>query len=560
MNFLRFGIACLIAFSLSSASSAADPLDLIHKDASMVVRLQAPANTVKDVAAFIDKIQPGFGAIVQGQASGLGMAIENPTLAGVDMNRDWYVMLFASKQAPPVPVMVIPAADVDEFTAALGNRMAVATKDDYVVYSPDSTVLEAVKSGFDSASASLSTVQSEGLLQDFQKGHLALLINSPALQTTFATELADAERMMELGLDELGREITQSGQPFPVEAMKAFYGSLGEWLIQAARDSTGAVIRLEASEVELRFDDRFVFKPSSATQKSLAKHPISPLELLSKLPADLQWYIAASADLDSVMDISKDMMNAFLTDEEAQKQFDKAFQAMKETRFQSLAGGFDLSASRKAALRYVGVIDADPTATLREAFAAMGESQEYQIAGITQKISYRKNAESVAGREVDLYEFTQTIPPEMDPMGIQSAINNRLYGGNVISQRLVFDPTRMYQVLGGTPQDLEELLSATQSTDSKLLEARKRLYAEANFVSITDVPNLLVQIATLVTEAPGLPIPISSEQLSELKVKTTYAGSCLSLADGEVNGRLNLPVEMFQEIVKAVFTIQQSLN
>ncbi len=63
---------------------------------------------MKDLAAFIDKVQPGFGAIVQGQASTLGLAINNPTLAGVDMTRDWYIMVFASAKPPLQPVLLIP--------------------------------------------------------------------------------------------------------------------------------------------------------------------------------------------------------------------------------------------------------------------------------------------------------------------------------------------------------------------------------------------------------------------------------------------------------------------
>ncbi|MCP4175732.1 MAG: hypothetical protein GY758_33720 [Fuerstiella sp.] len=57
---------------------------LIPGDAAVVVRLQAPDQTIEDLAEFVDKVQPGAGAVVRVQAASIGMAISNRTLAGVD--------------------------------------------------------------------------------------------------------------------------------------------------------------------------------------------------------------------------------------------------------------------------------------------------------------------------------------------------------------------------------------------------------------------------------------------------------------------------------------------
>ncbi len=48
---------------------------------------------------------------------------------------------------------------------------------------------------------------------------------------------------------------------------------------------------------------------------------------------------------------------------------------------------------------------------------------KYEVAGITQSMKYTRNAESVGGKAVDLYEFKQKIPPEMDPTGMQKTVN-----------------------------------------------------------------------------------------------------------------------------------------
>lgn len=558
MNLSRYFL--LLTVLSGSAAFAADPIDLLHKDAAAIIRIQAPETTVKDVAAFIDKIQPGFGAVVQGQAGGLGMVIKNPTLAGVDMTRDWYVMLFASAANPPQPVLLIPATDVEAFKAALGTRHAVAISGDWIAYSQIPELLEAVQAGFDSPSDSIRAIQSEGLLADLQKGHVSVLLNSPSLQATFSDELANAEQQLEKGLQVMANQIAQSGQNIPTEAITGFYGAIGNWMIQAARDSTGGVIRIEINDVELRIEERFTFKEGSQTRKSIGVHPVRPLTQLTQLPEGLAYYIAASFRMNDLLDWSKELMAEFVTDEATQEKFNIALAAMDKSEFGVYAGAFELATSREAALRYMGAMEVKPTAPLRDAFEAMGTGSKYEIAGITQSLSYKRNAETISGEEVDLYEFEQTIPPEMDPLGLQTAMNNRLYGGNVISQRLVYEDDRMLQVLGGNSDDMKQLIESQEWTDATLLDARKRLYPEANMVALADIPRFLLSTATLAAESPALPIPISADQLGQLIIQPTYAGSCFSLADGEVTGRANFPVDMFREVTQAVFIIQGMMN
>lgn len=558
MKLSRYCLA--LTFLCGVTASAADPIDLLHKDAAVVVRLQAPATTVKDLAAFIDQIQPGFGAVVQGQAGNLGPAINNPTLAGVDMSRDWYVMLFASAQAAPEPVMLIPTTDTQAFKDALGSRFAIAVKDDWIAYSPESSLLEAVKKGFDSPSDSLTAVQPDSLLQDFSKGHLTVLINSPALQSKFANELANAEQSLENGLDQLEAMVQQSGQQAATGMIRAVYGKLGTWLIQAARDSAGGVVRIEANNTELRIEERLVFANDSTTQMALSRHTVSDLSPLTALPQDLPFYFAAKFETDQMLEWSEEVMSVFVTDPESTTFFKQSLAAMKSVDFGTVAAAMDLSASRKAAFRYLGTAEVSPASKLRNVFGEAGTSMKYEVAGIKQTMKYTRNAETVSGKEVDLYEFKQEIPPELDPMGLQKAMNQRLYGGDTITQRLIFEEDRMLQLLGGTTAEMEPLINPAEWSDINLIDARKRLYPTANLVTLTDVPKLLLSSAMLVAESPMIPMPISVEQLSQLVLQPSYAGTSVSLEGGELNARTNLPVEMFQQIAAAVFMGQAMMN
>ncbi|MEP3481133.1 MAG: hypothetical protein ABJZ55_17980 [Fuerstiella sp.] len=558
MKTARYCLPLVLLFSVTA--SAADPTDLLHKDAAVVVRLKAPDTTVKDLAAFIDKVQPGFGAIVQGQASTLGLAINNPTLAGVDLSRDWYFMLFASAEAAPQPVLLIPTNDVQAFKDALGPRFAVAVKDDWIAYSPESRLLEAVQDGFDSSTDSLSAVQSDSLLEDLGKGHLSVLINSPALQSTFVSQLANAEQSLEQGLDQLEAIVQQSGQQMPAGIIQTVYGRVGQKLIQAARDSKGAVIRLEANDVELRIEERFVFAENSITQKALARHTVSDLAPLTALPQDLPFYFAGQFEIDELLEWSEEVMGLVVADPESNKAFQKSLAAMKSIDFGVVAGAIDLSTASDAALSYLATAEVSPTTKLRDAFAEMGSSMKYEVAGITQSMKYTRNAESLGGKEVDLYEFKQEIPPQMDPTGMQKAMNQRLYGGDTITQRMIFEDDRLLQLLGGTIEDLQPLLNPVAWTDTNLLDARKRLYPTANLVMIADVPDLMLSSTILLAESPMVPLPLSVEQLTQLIIQPSYAGTSISLKNGELNARTNLPAEMFQQITRGVFMVQAMLN
>ena len=233
---------------------------------------------------------------------------------------------------------------------------------------------------------------------------------------------------------------------------------------------------------------------------------------------------------------------------------------MRSVKFGAIAGAMDLSVSREAAVRYFATAEVSPARKMRDAFAKMGSSMQYEIAGITQTMTYKQNVETVSGKEVDLYEFKQEFPAEMDPLGIQKAMNQRLYGGDTITQWLIFEEDRMLQLLGGSAAEMEPLINPVQWTDTNLLNARQRLHPTANLVTLTDVPRLLLATAMLVAESPVIPLPVSVEQLGELLIQPSYAGTSVSLENGELNARTNLPIEMFRQIVQSVFMAQRMMN
>jgi hypothetical protein len=146
--FRRSGVA-VVAFGLvlvtGLSAQAEGPLDLIPANATAVVRLKSPESTIGKVGNFANAVQPGLGFMVQGQAPGLGVAISNPTLGGVDLKKDWHVAIFAVKNAEPAVVFVIPATDVKALQGGVDESFTFASKDSWVAYSQDEAVIELVE-------------------------------------------------------------------------------------------------------------------------------------------------------------------------------------------------------------------------------------------------------------------------------------------------------------------------------------------------------------------------------------------------------------------------------
>src|SRR5262245_45452115 len=84
--------------------AAENALDAISTDASVVIRLKSPSATIDKVAELVNQVVPGAGEEIKKNADGIGFAISNPTLAGVDKSADWWVAVYASadRQEPGV--------------------------------------------------------------------------------------------------------------------------------------------------------------------------------------------------------------------------------------------------------------------------------------------------------------------------------------------------------------------------------------------------------------------------------------------------------------------------
>ena len=124
---------CVLAWA-GAAQAAEGPAGLIPGEAGVVIRLKSPQATIDKLEKLVDAIQPGMGTQVQAGSALLGNVISNPTLAGVDLNKDWWVAVLFAADSEPAIAFVIPAADADAMQEAVGEQVTFLKHESWGVY------------------------------------------------------------------------------------------------------------------------------------------------------------------------------------------------------------------------------------------------------------------------------------------------------------------------------------------------------------------------------------------------------------------------------------------
>lgn len=541
----------------NSAAQEASPLSLIPDDASVVIRLKAPDTTLTDLAAFVDKVQPGLGGMVQIQSSLLGTALHNPTLAGVDMSQDWYAAVFIDSQQERGAALLVPTTDSQALQDAVGEGFHFFKTDGWVAYAKKQALVERIENCAGGDLQSITKLLDEGSGVRLSSGHLTAVVNAGSLQKAFADELAGAEQNIDKLIDEMAEQVSRTSPGIDMQYVMDMYRDMGRLVVQGLRDATVGTISLSITEDDLQVEEFLTVKEGSQSDTFLQSHPVSDLARLQSVPDGLSGYWALSGNPETLFDWTERLLSGSVSDEAVKEKFSKSLEFMRKTKMGTVAGGGDLFPDEDAALRYFGVNEFTPAAPLRDAFLTFAPETEYEIAGIRQKLHIEKDFETVDGHSVDLYRFEQTIPPEMDPLGIQNAINERFYGPDGITQRLVLSENLFLNTIGGGTESIRKLLAPKEWSDETLLAARKRLPDTANLVMMADMPGLLHKFAKILLSSGKLPVPIRAEQLDTLQLSKSYAGFSLAAGPQQLHARTSLPVETFQGFAQIGMFVQQ---
>jgi len=198
---------CVVCSAESAVSLGGRRIRDNSVDASVVIRLQAPDTTSTDLAAFVNLVQPGFGGMIPALAPSLGMVISNPTLAGVDMSRDWYLALFAQPVGPPDIVLLIPATDAAKMRKGVNAGFQFVEKDKWVAYSRSASQIEHVQACLGGTVQPISSIIDRRNTDLLNAAHLATFVNVASLKQIFADKLEAAETNLDEFIDAIASQV-----------------------------------------------------------------------------------------------------------------------------------------------------------------------------------------------------------------------------------------------------------------------------------------------------------------------------------------------------------------
>ena len=166
----------MLALTAHSAVAQDAPIEMIPASASVVIRLQAPETTIEELAAFINKVQPGFGDLAKSQFPNvLGQAVSNPTLAGIDQSKDWYSTLFADDDGQMKDVLLLPTIDAEEAKNAMGTKFHFVEKDGWLVCSRTVQFRDEFAGVRDGSVKSIAASLDERTKSSLNSGHLCVV-------------------------------------------------------------------------------------------------------------------------------------------------------------------------------------------------------------------------------------------------------------------------------------------------------------------------------------------------------------------------------------------------
>lgn len=542
-------LSATLLFSGIGFAQEETPLGIIPETAVGVVRFDAPDKIKADLSAFINKVQPGFGGFVEGNfPTILQQMTKNPTLDGLDLERDWYVAFVLNDDNEPQPVLILPTTAIDDAKEAVESEFEIAEDEDWLICATDAAFLE----DFDSEDIdAISEIMDDNAAARVAAGHIGLFINGEQLKEDFADELESADEQLDKVIEQIVAQAQQMNNGVNMEAVSMIYQKMGRAGLQAVRDSESIALSLEFTESAFVSDFLLTTGESTETAKFFASQPASDLKLMTSLPEGQLGYFGFNGDPGVMFTAIRELLENLIDDADAKSKMGKAMDAMKKAKFGEMTGAVDMVPDEDVALRYLFISEVSPASMVRSAMESMGSGLEYETAGIKVKQTFEKGAEEIDGQPVDIFKTLQDYPEGLDPTGMQEAIQKKMYGEDGIVQRILMKDDRMYQTLGGDLSALKSLVSNSSTWKNKeLLAARAGLHEKANMVVLGDLPNGIVDMILTVASTNALPIPLPTKQLESLEIPASYSGFSMVLEKNTLQTRSTIPVETIKGFIK----------
>lgn len=579
-RFLTPVASLLLLLASLPVQAAETALDAVSTDASVVIRFKKPKATIDKVADLVDLVVPGMGDQVRQQSAALGMAISNPTMAGVDMEADWFVAVYtdddedndgkkdADAAEDPTFVFIVPATDLAAMKAALGDSFKFMEHGKLGVYSNDDATAKATAARLKGEGKSISTLIDKDSTAVFDNGDVSVFINVKQLAADYKDQIAEFKEQAKQMLENL--PVAGAGAPGGVntQQMAEFAGHALKFLSEGLEDTQSCTIAVVVSKDGLSFEDLVKVKSGSATDKLLAKSPAGALPGVSTLPAGHLAYFGLTWDMTDFAKLGQwGMGNAGLRPE-VSKEMQDIMTQMSRLKVKSMISTFGLGDVDDGAVRSVSVTEVDNPTMMRElSMKAMKAMEKAEPQGVKQTYDIKKDAEKYGKNSADVITVKTEIvdPPDPTMAQLMERVMAGLFGSDGMTTRSVYLRDRVVHTLGGGKQAMTDALAAIEkpgASKSPVMQARGNLAAKSNVVFLLDLPNTIAKILEVVVQSQILPpvFPLDLDQIKSLQTKPSYFGLSAGTEPQGLRVKTHIPVEQMQGIAKIVAFVQQMMG
>jgi hypothetical protein len=534
--------------------------DAIPADVSVLVRLKSPKATTEKVASFVDMVQPGFGGQVRQNAPAIGLAISNPTLAGVDMTGDWYIAVFLSAEDPePTVAFLIPATDAKAMKDGLGDGMHFVKHDKWGVYSEDEETIALIKTVISGKEEHLDPDDEDAKAAAalFDQGDLSVYVNLAQIVDEYKDQITQAKEQLSQLLENAPAQAPDVPGLNPQALAKAA-GKVIEQALAVVDESETLIVALSVSKQGIVIEEYVQFAKDGIADKFLKSSQTSAMPTLTSLPVKQAAYFGISCDLASFAKWGTELIEtAYAGDDKMVKEIKTAIADIGKLKFGPAVSSIGIGEGAEGVLRGATVVEVSDPQKLRAIGRKMSEmTGAIKTPGVKQTIEYKADAEKYGANSADLTTVKQEFEAAGDP-GAEIALRfvKLMYGENGMTTRSVYLKDRVISTVGGGKEEMTAALAASKGGSSEsgskaLLAARGQHGNKTNLLAFVDLPNLIVGAIRVAADGGVLPIPIEKTALEGLQIEESYLGFSVGAEPGAVRIKTNIPTEQVKGLAK----------
>lgn len=550
----------LFLFPVVVTSAAEIPESAISSDASVVIRLKQPKQTLQNITGLLNQVDESLTGVLAGNLRTiLGRSISNTELVGIDRSRDMFVGVFLSQTKQPGLLYVIPASDSKKIKSALGEKYHLANHQKWVLYSEDKVLVDRAVALIESGKPGFQDQMSSPARNLFAGGDLSVFVNSQKIVQIYQRQLKEAESKVNGALKQLSESVN-SAPGVNMQPILAMYSKLAKVGLQAVQDSKSYTTTLKSDNDGVGLESLFEVKQDSLTDKLFQKNPPSEFAQLGKFPADQLVYFAGVGNTDALItwgfDFTAQMFDETKASSDAKAKFESIVKKIRKLKFGSYYFSVELGKLSEGVLNAYTISEVEPSEKMRSyTHEMMALMQNISLPGMKQQITLTPDAEKVGNQTVDLTVIKQEVDPEVDSKVASLLIQKRmlevLYGPAGITNRLAYPEGQVLQTMGANTSMKKFIDALNASSDSKQISqnqlafnaARKEGLSKANILAIIDVPTSFAKGYNIVAESQQKQGVFSDELLRKQGIKASYLTFSLSMGKQSLTTKTYVPVQ-----------------